>query len=157
MCQNFESQYWMVVALQFKGVNHTCFSSKNAYFHWERCFREIPQASSSQLRIWLVMIKIIWSWVGRFTMVFMKDAVTSQNHWRITSWLTNKSLFTTSHLLFYVLRTLNVCLHWSAFASMSTSTFLSPAAFHLSWPSTPTSLESTRNMAHAHQNSQTPS
>ena len=36
-------------------------------------------------------------------MIFTRDCITRENHWRITSLVTTKSLFTLSHTLFYFL------------------------------------------------------
>ena len=34
-------------------------------------------------------------------MIFTSDEVTSENHWQITSWVTEKSLFTVTNVSFY--------------------------------------------------------
>ena len=61
---------------------------------------------------------------GDLPMIFTSDEVTSENHWQITSRVTEKSLFTVTNVLFYFLLSIFYLEHTVPLQTMIDRSFL---------------------------------
>ena len=53
---------------------------------------------------WIPILGREW---GDLPIIFTSNEATSENHWQITPWVTQKLLFTVTNVLFYFLHTIS--------------------------------------------------